>query len=47
VWIAYVVGQELKVLPLPAKVAGDRIAKEWDTIKPPEGFDPKYAKYVK
>ena len=36
-----------KTLVADMKVAGDRIAKEWDSIQPPDGFDPQYAKYVK
>lgn len=38
---------DYKTLVADMKVAGDRIAKEWAGITPPEGFDPKHTRFVK
>lgn len=38
---------DYKTLVGDMQVAGNRIAKDWANIEPPDGFDPKYAKYVK
>lgn len=38
---------DYKTLVADMTVAGDRIAKEWEAISPPEGFDPKHAKFAK